>query len=189
MEKFEVKTLQTYTVRSGDTIWKIAQAHRVGLRELLLANPQINNPDRISVGQKINIPQQAPHRGMEEEIVRLVNVERARHNLRPLTENWEVSRVARFKSQDMINNNYFAHNSPVFGTPFEMLRNFGIRFTSAAENIAFGQPTAAAVMNAWMNSPGHRANILNPNFTQMGAGVARRGATGPFFYTQMFIRP
>ncbi|MCL2847224.1 MAG: SafA/ExsA family spore coat assembly protein [Firmicutes bacterium] len=179
--------MDTYIVIPGDSLWRIAAKHQVGLDELIVANPQITNPSLIFPGQRIFIPKTAEFRAFEQEVVRLVNAERARAGIRPpLTENWEVSRVARFKSQDFIDNNYFAHNSPIYGTPFQMLRSFGINFTAAAENIAHGQRTPAAVMNAWMNSPGHRANILNPNFNQMGVGIARDNR-GNLFWTQMFI--
>ena len=161
--------------------------HQVGLSELLTVNPQIINPSLIFPGQRINIPRTAEFRTFETEAVRLVNAERARAGLRPVVENWEVSRVARIKSQDFIDNNYFAHNSPTYGTPFQMLRSFGIPFSAAAENIARGQRTPAAVMNSWMGSPGHRANILNPSFNQIGVGVAKDGR-GNLFWTQMFIR-
>ncbi|MCL2611041.1 MAG: SafA/ExsA family spore coat assembly protein [Defluviitaleaceae bacterium] len=178
--------MDMYTVVSGDSMWKIAVKHQVGLSELLAVNPQITNPALIFPGQRINIPKTAEFREFEQEVVRLVNAERARAGLRPLAENWEVSRVARFKSQDFINRNYFAHDSPIYGTPFQMLRSFGIQFSSAGENIAQGQRTPAAVMSAWMNSPGHRANILNPSFNQIGVGVAR-DSRGNLFWTQMFI--
>jgi len=179
--------MDTYIVISGDSLWRIAAKHQVGLDELIAANPQITNPSLIFPGQKIFIPKNSEFRTFEQEIVRLVNQERARAGVRQLlTENWEVSRVARFKSQDFIDNNYFAHNSPIYGTPFNMLRSFGIVFTAAAENIANGQRTPSAVMNSWINSPSHRANILNPNFNQMGVGVARDNR-GNLFWTQMFI--
>ena len=177
--------MDTYTVVPGDSMWRIAVKHQIGLSELLEVNPQITNPSLIFPGQIINIPRTAEFRAFENEVVRLVNAERVRAGLRPLTENWEISRVARFKSQDFIDRNYFAHNSPTYGTPFQMLRSFGISFSAAAENIARGQRTPAAVMNSWMNSPGHRANILNPSFNQIGVGVARDRDN--LFWTQMFI--
>lgn len=177
-----------YTVRPGDTLWKIASNHQVGVKELIQANPQIKNPDLIYVGQQVNVPSKATFAAMEQEIVRLVNQERISRGLSPLTENWEISRVARIKSQDMIDQNYFSHDSPVYGTPFKMLKDFGISYTAAAENIASGQQTAQQVMNAWMTSSGHKANILNPNFNKIGVGIARKGATGSYYFTQMFIR-
>ena len=179
--------INTYKVVPGDSMWRIAALHQVGFSELLAANPQITNPALIFPGQIINIPNAPEFRGFENEVVRLVNVERARAGLPPLTENWEVSRTARFKSQDFINRNYFAHNSPTYGTPFQMLNSFGIQFLAAGENIARGQRSPAEVMNSWMNSPGHRANILSPSFNQIGVGIAR-DSRGTLFWTQMFIR-
>lgn len=189
--------MTTYTVMQGDTMWQIAKKHGVGLNELLDANPQITNPSFIIPGQTINIPSvpdtpgetSAPsdQRALEAEVIRLINVEREKAGRSPLTENREVSNIARTKSQDFINNDYFAHNSPTYGTPFNMLRSFGISFTAAAENIASGQRTAADVMNSWMNSSGHRSNILNPTYNQIGVGVARDD-NGNLYWTQMFIR-
>jgi uncharacterized YkwD family protein/spore coat assembly protein SafA len=187
----------TYTVTSGDTMWHIATKHGIGLSDLMAANPQITNSALIFPGQTINLPS-APSTPsvpstpndistLETEVIRLVNVERARAGQSALTPNNEVSRVARIKSQDFVNNNYFSHNSPTYGTPFDMLRSFGITFTAAAENIASGQRTAAEVMNTWMNSSGHRANILSSTYNQIGVGVARDN-NGNLFWTQMFIR-
>ncbi len=179
---------EKYTVRPGDSLWKIANLYQVGVSELIKANPQLSNPNMIYVGQQINIPSGSTYRTMEQEIVRLVNQERAKQGLKPLTENWQMSRVARIKSQDMIDNNYFSHNSPVYGTPFKMLSNYGITYSEAAENIANGQKSAQEVVNSWMNSSGHRANILNPNYNQIGVGVAKKGTNGPLYFTQMFTK-
>ncbi len=180
--------IEKYTVRPGDTMWKIANLYQVGVSELINANPQIKNPSMIYVGQQINIPAQSSFRTMEQEIVRLVNQERAKQGLKPLTENWEISRVARIKSQDMANDNYFSHDSLTYGTPFKMLSNYGIKYSQAAENIAKGQKTAQEVVNSWMNSTGHRANILNPNYNQIGVGVGQKGKDGQLYFTQMFTK-
>lgn len=177
----------SYIVRPGDSLWKIASMHQVGVQELINANPQFNNPNLIYPGQNVNIPQEATYRSMEQEIVKLVNEERSKQGLPSLKENWELSRIARVKSQDMINNNYFSHNSPIYGTPFNMIKNFGLTFSSAAENIAYGQQNAKSVMNSWMNSQGHKANILNPNYNQIGVGIAK-SPNGVLYFTQMFIK-
>lgn len=177
-----------YTVQPGDSLWKIAVRYEVGLQELIKANPQFKNPSLIYVGQKVNIPAAAPLKSVEDEIIRLVNVERSRNGLPSLTANWQASRVARIKSQDMINNNYFSHTSPIYGSPFKMLESYGLRFSSAAENIAYGQRTAQEVMNSWMNSPGHRANILSRTVTQIGVGVAKK-SNGTLYFTQLFLKP
>ncbi|MCL2774652.1 MAG: SafA/ExsA family spore coat assembly protein [Oscillospiraceae bacterium] len=179
---------KTYTVVSGDTLWKIAQKFEIGLSELIKANPQIKNPEYINVGDKINIPEGAALATLEDEVIRLVNAERDKYGLPPLTKNWEVARVARIKAQDMIDRKYFSHNSPIYGSPFNMMENFGLKFSSAAENIAQGQKSAAEVMNSWMSSPGHRANILSRTVTQIGVGAAK-AANGTMYWVQLFIKP
>ena len=174
----------THTVVAGDSMWKIAVKYQVGLSELKGANPHIANPNLIYPGQVINIPTvDSSVSSYEREVVRLVNAERAKRGLDELTYDWQLSRVARYKSQDMRDNNYFSHTSPTYGSPFQMMRNFGISYRTAGENIAKGQATPAAVVNAWMNSSGHRANILNSSFTHIGVGYVADGR----YWTQMFV--
>ena len=174
----------THTVVKGDTMWKIAVKYEVGLSEIKDANPQISNPDLIYPGQVLNIPtKDQTVSSYEQEVIRLVNEERAKYGLDPLTYDWELSRVARYKSQDMKDNNYFSHTSPTYGSPFQMMKTFGITYKSAGENIARGQKTPAAVVNAWMNSSGHRANILSTSYTHIGVGYVADGN----YWTQMFI--
>ena len=174
----------THTVVSGDSMWKIAVKYQVGLSEIKAANPQISNPNLIYPGQVLTIPTtDSLVLRYEKEVIRLVNEIRVQNGLRKLTYNWELSRVARYKSQDMKDNRYFSHTSPVYGTPFQMIKNFGITYRSAGENIARGQTSPQAVVNAWMNSSGHRANILNASFTQIGVGYVADGN----YWTQMFI--
>ena len=174
----------THTVVRGDTLWKIAVRYEVGLSEIKSANTHIKNYDLIYPGQVINIPTtDSSVLNFEREVVRLVNVERTKAGLKELTYDWELSRVARIKSQDMKDNKYFSHTSPTYGSPFDMMKSFGIRYRSAGENIARGQATPQAVVNAWMNSSGHRANILNSSFTHIGVGYVADGK----YWTQMFI--
>jgi len=178
----------THTVVSGDTMWKIAVRYQIGISELIAANIHIKNPDLIYPGQKLTIPNIDDIKAQENEVIRLVNAERAKNGLPALKANWELSRVARYKSQDMIDKNYFAHQSPTYGSPFDMMESFGIRFSAAGENIAKGQRTPAEVMNAWMNSPGHKSNILSRSYTEIGVGLARN-KNGVCYWTQMFIKP
>ncbi|MCA0746531.1 sporulation protein, partial [Clostridioides difficile] len=119
----------------------------------------------------------------QKEVVDLVNIERAKAGLNPLTLDSSISNVATKKSQDMIDNNYFSHNSPTYGSPFDMLKKFGISYKTAGENIAMGQKTPKEVVNAWMNSEGHRKNIMNPNFSKIGVGVAQKSG-GSIYWTQ-----
>ncbi|WP_129597922.1 CAP domain-containing protein [Anaerophilus nitritogenes] len=127
-------------------------------------------------------------RAYEKEVVRLVNIEREKNGLKPLKENEELSRVARFKSDDMKDQGYFSHTSPTYGSPFDMMKNFGIKYSYAGENIAKGQRTPEEVVRAWMNSTGHRKNILNVNYTEIGVGYTK-DVKGTAYWTQMFMKP
>lgn len=119
----------------------------------------------------------------ERQVVDLVNVQRARYGLQPVSLDAELCRFARVKSQDMHDNRYFDHNSPTYGSPFDMMRQFGITYASAGENIAMGYSTPEAVVNAWMNSEGHRANILSSKYARLGVGYVADGG----YWTQWFI--
>ncbi len=167
-------------------MWKIAMRYKIGTSEIINANPQVGNPNWIYPGQRLNIPTINTVKSVEAQVIDLVNQERAKHGLHPLKANWELARVARYKSKDMLQNNYFSHTSPTYGSPFTMMRNFGISYRTAGENIAAGQTTAQAVMKAWMNSDGHRKNILSRNFKEIGVGYAKGGSYG-HYWTQMFI--
>lgn len=175
-----------YTVQSGDSLWKICVKYEVGVSELLSVNPQISNPSMIYPSQVIKVPNLAEVKRLAKEVVAIVNQERAKQGLAPLKDNWQLARVARYKSEDMRDKNYFSHTSPTYGSPFDMMKNFGIGYMAAGENIAMGQQTPASVMNSWMNSPGHRANILSKNFTEIGVGVAK-SKSGTIYWTQQFI--
>ena len=186
---YETKAQEiSYTVKSGDSMWKIAVKYEIGISEIISANPQIKNPSDIYPGQIVKVPNINDIKTFENEVIRLVNVQRSKAGLAPLKTNWQLSRIARYKSQDMINKNYFSHQSPTYGSPFNMIENFGIKFSAAGENIAKGQRTPSEVMNGWMNSPGHRSNILNPTYTVIGVGLAKDKA-GTCYWTQMFIKP
>lgn len=174
----------THTVAAGDTMWKLAVKYQVGTSEIIAANPQIKNANLIYPGDVLTIPTlDTSVRAYEQEVIRLTNVERAKYGLKPLTEDWELSRVARYKSQDMHDRRYFDHNSPTYGTPFQMMKAFGLSYRSAGENIAMGYRTAQAVVTGWMNSSGHRANILNSSYTKIGVGYVADGN----YWTQQFI--
>ncbi|MGE8204223.1 CAP domain-containing protein [Heyndrickxia sp. NPDC080065] len=119
----------------------------------------------------------------EKQVVDLTNKERAKNGLPALSIDTELSKVARIKSNDMATNKYFDHNSPTYGSPFDMMKKFGISYRSAGENIAMGQRSPEEVVNGWMNSPGHRANILNKSYTNIGVGYVANGN----YWTQEFI--
>lgn len=119
----------------------------------------------------------------EQEVVKLTNAEREKQGLAALKIDTELSKVARIKSQDMKDKNYFDHNSPTYGSPFDMMKQFGISYKTAGENIAQGQQTPEEVVQAWMNSQGHRENIMNSSFTHIGVGYVESGN----YWTQQFI--
>ena len=120
-------------------------------------------------------------RAMEEEVVRLVNEERAKYGLQPLQIDERLMQVAKLKSKDMFDNNYYEHTSPIYGSPFEMLKGFNISYNIAGENIHHHKQNAKSVVEDWLNSQGHRENILNNNFKYIGVGLC--GA----MWTQIFI--
>lgn len=102
------------------------------------------------------------------QVVTLVNKERAAAGLSALKSDSKLTQVALAKAKDMYNNNYFDHNSPTYGSPFDMMKQFGVSYSYAGENIAKGQQNPQAVMTAWMNSSGHKANILGGNYSSIG---------------------
>ena len=121
----------------------------------------------------------------EKEVFDLINKQRTNNGLQALRIDNEVQKVVRIKAQDMVDNNYFAHESPTYGSPFQMLKSFKISYKTAGENIAANSSNSGAV-NAWMNSSGHKANILNSSYNYTGIGVVSSKKYGKM-YVQMFI--
>lgn len=121
----------------------------------------------------------------EKEVFELINKQRTNNGLQALKIDEEVQRVARIKAEDMVKNNYFSHESPTYGSPFNMLDSFKISYKTAGENIA-GNSSNSSAVTAWMNSSGHKANILNSNFNYTGIGVVSGSQYGKI-YVQMFI--
>lgn len=122
---------------------------------------------------------------LEQEMLKYVNEARQAEGLAPLQMMPELVDLARLKSKDMIDKNYFDHNSPTYGSPFTMLKNHGINYRTAGENLA-GNSSVSDAHKRLMNSPGHRKNILNPSFTHVGIGIVPGGPYGMMF-TQIFI--
>ncbi len=149
--------------------------------------PTTNNTGNTGNNQTNNSTnnQQTEMNSDELEVFNLINAQRTKNGLTALKSNAEVLRVARIKAQEMVDKNYFSHTSPTYGSPFEMLKNFKISYKSAGENIA-GNSSNSGAVNAWMNSPGHRANILNSSFNYTGIGVVKSPTYGKI-YVQMFI--
>lgn len=122
---------------------------------------------------------------MEYQMLSLINEARQEAGVAPLKMDEDVVKVARLKSQDMIDNNYFAHWSPTYGSPFTMMDSFGINYRYGGENLA-GHYSVEGAFQALMDSSGHRRNILDPNFTHVGIGIVQ-GGPYKIMFTQMFI--
>lgn len=177
-----------YTVQKGDTLWRIARKYHLWVADII-GQSHLKSATRIYPGQKLLIPQVDPKvASFEKRVVLLTNQARKAQGLQPLTYNWELTRMARHKSEDMRDRHYFSHQSPTYGSPFVMMKSYGIAFRSAGENIAAGQPTPEAVVKAWLNSPGHRANIMNPSFRQIGCGVAFGGYYSVYWSQEFVLR-
>jgi uncharacterized YkwD family protein len=192
-----VKTYQTppfdaYKISAGDTLYYIGKRYGVSLSKLFQLNPGID-PYRLYVGQIVKLRDSVPSApsasqpakpsqpapsapssqpaqtgSYEQQVLDLVNKYRADAGLSPLKWSSQLSAMAKDKAVDMYTNHYFDHNSPTYGSPFDMMRSYGISYNYAGENIAMGQRTPQEVMTAWMNSQGHRENILNPHYTTIG---------------------
>lgn len=170
MKMFKEPPFEYYKVSKGDSFWFIGKRYGVDYRKLMQLNPDVD-PYNMQIGEVIRLKESAKHSStFEEQVAQLVNKERAKRGLKPLLHRADLKNIAEKKAQDMINSNYFSHNSPNYGSPFQMLKTFSIHYRAAAENIAKGQTTPQQVMNSWMNSTGHRNNILNGSFDSIGVG-------------------
>ncbi|WP_231877221.1 CAP domain-containing protein [Bhargavaea cecembensis] len=147
--------------------------------------PAPQQPSQPSAAPTEQAPQQtAGLSAVEQKVLDLTNAERAKAGLKPLAADSKLMDAARAKSADMRKNNYFSHTSPTYGSPFDQMKAAGISYKKAAENIAMGQRTPEEVVKGWMESPGHRQNILTPEFTHIGIGYDSNG----HYWTQMFIQ-
>lgn len=196
-------------VQKGDSMWKIALRYNVPFNEILRLNRHYANPHMIHPMDKILLPdgstgsqtnhdseyddispddQSVPESVVSQQakdVLSLVNAERQKQGLSSLSLSDKLTAVANEKAHDMAENNYFSHTSPTYGSPFQMLQQYGIRYKTAGENIAAGQRSAEEVMNSWMNSSGHRANILNSAYTEIGIGYYSGGSYGTY-WTELF---
>ena len=154
-----------------------------------METPEINIPETDTSEPETQAPETDNNIQSQDalaiEVLRLVNAERAKAGLSSLTLDSSLSSVAKNHSEDMKNNNYFDHTNLQGQSPFDRLKSAGIAYTTAGENIAMGQKTAQSVVSGWMNSSGHRANILNKNFGRMGLGTAKT-YSGGYYWTQIF---
>ena len=193
---------QHCNVQKGDSMWKIAKEYNVVFKELLRLNRHYKNQNLIHPRDRVELPdgsagEQGQSDGKAETtadkdasqeaqaVLKLVNQERAKVGLSALTLDAKLNNAAQKKAVDMRDKNYFDHQSPTYGSPFDLMRSEGISYSTAGENIAAGQQSAQAVMESWMNSSGHRANILNAKYKYLGVGFCTGGRYGTY-WTQMF---
>jgi len=115
----------------------------------------------------------------EQDAVRLINEERAKAGLNPVSVNLDLCRVARIKAAEMAALKTLSHDSPTYGLPTAMLKTFGIPYSRVAENVSYlGGSSAKGVVWNWMDSAAHRQNVLNPNHREIGIGFAIRNGIG-----------
>lgn len=155
--------------------------------------PQPSTPQKPSTPQQPSTPQKPDPQvplpsdltADEKQMIQLVNQERANRGLSPLQVDMNLEKVARLKAQDLVKNGYFSHTSPTYGSPFQMMKSFGINYRSAAENLAQNW-TVAAGHKMLMDSSGHRTNILNPSYEYVAVAIVDGGPYGKTF-VQMFV--
>ena len=197
-------------VQRGDSMWRIAKRYKVPFAKVLILNKHFRNQHMIHPRDEVELPDGSTGTSTSESgtgdsdaqdskvtqaemtqaeaVLKLVNQERKKAGVSPLTLSDKLTSIANTKAKDMADKGYFSHNSPTYGSPFDMLKQFGVSYSYAGENIAAGQKSAEEVMNSWMNSSGHKANILNKNYTQLGVGFYRGGEYGTE-WVQLFIKP
>lgn len=191
-------------VKKGDSMWRIAKRYNVEFRRILELNKHYKNPHMIHPRDEIELPDGSTGVGTNnagtgdketendktadqntseqaEAVLKLVNQERSKQGLQALTLDKKLNNVAQLKAEDMRNKNYFDHNSPTYGSPFDLMRSQGVDYRTAGENIAAGQTSAEKVMQDWLNSSGHRANIMNANYKKLGVGYCVGGSYGTYW--------
>lgn len=188
-------------------MWKIAKRYKIPFAKIIILNKHYPNQNLIHPDDNIELPDGQSGQSTEEdnagagtdtaeradatkqakEVLELVNKERAKVGAKPLTLSSSLTNIATIKAKDMSDKGYFDHTSPTYGSPFDMLKRFGVQYSAAGENIAAGQKDANEVMDSWMNSSGHRANILKAEYEQIGIGYVEGGQYGTY-WVQLFIK-
>ncbi|MCM3594620.1 CAP domain-containing protein [Metabacillus idriensis] len=185
LQKMVEQQLNQFKAQQGEAAAQAPQKEQAEApkQEAAPAPAQKAQPEASKEADPKQEQTQASVSEFEKKVVELTNAEREKQGLKPLQLDEELSKVAKEKSKDMQSKNYFDHNSPTYGSPFDMMKKFGVEYTTAGENIAKGQASPEEVVQAWMNSEGHRKNIMNGDFTHIGVGHVAEGN----YWTQMFI--
>lgn len=179
-----------YYIRIDESLYGLSKRWHVSVPDIVAKNPDLANqsPSKpIDHGEVVNVPDGTNIQGFEAEVVRLTNDARKAQGLAPLkANNGQLNKSAHAKSQAMSDSGQFSHTTSKYGDPFQQMKSFGISYSYAAENIATGQKTPKEVVDAWLNSSGHRQNIMNPNLDTIGVGyVHDKGHDA--YWTQQFI--
>lgn len=184
-----VETLVANGVTTGTSATKYSPDKTVTRQQMaIFIYRALHQDGEIIIPPPGNGKDELPDNVRADELLILVNEERVKNNLKPLVYDTKVANVATIKAEDMKTNNYFDHISPTYGSPSNMLTKFGISWTASGENIAAGYSSIDSVHKGWMNSSGHRANILSSSYTHVGFGYAEGGGKYGNYWVQMFIR-
>ena len=184
------------TISQGSNVVYITYSQSVynllkkwGLNVRLITSTKTSTPAPVPAPTPKPTTPTTPVQGLtadEQTMFNLVNKERVANGVKPLAIDMRLVKTARLKSADMVKLGYFDHQSPTYGSPFDMMKQYGISYSYAGENLAGAPDVNTAHVNL-MNSPGHRENILRPEFTKVGIGVVEGSKYGKIF-TQQFIR-
>lgn len=186
-KRFPAGTMGMYLRLTFDNAGRNVRAYEIDVRGGASTTAPTPTPAPTATPAPTTTP--APSTGtvdpMVQQVFNLVNQERAKVGAMPLVLSDAINKCAQFRSQDMATRNYFSHTDPDGHDPFYWLKQYGISYTTAGENIAMGQTSAESVMSSWMNSSGHKANILKTSYGKIGIGVAKNSA-GRLYWTQLF---
>lgn len=180
-----------YKGEEADVLGKVGNWYIIHTKDDVVGAVSSNYTKPVTPSSKPNpTPQPNPDKSsdlsyQQSKMLELVNSERSKAGLKPLLWDADLARVANYKAIDMVQNNYFSHSSPTYGSPFDMMKQFGIQYRAAGENLA-GYNDVIKAHNGLMNSDGHRKNILNSSFTHIGIGVQNSPRYG-YVFVQMFV--
>ncbi len=179
-QQYAKQSAPSSTVKKGNTSVYNNKNYMGSYNNTSNSNPKnnaTNTNNKNNTNTTVNISE-------EQTMLNFINKERTAQGLQPLSYDAALAKVARDKAKDMIDNNYFSHQSPTYGSPFDQMKSNGISYRYAGENLA-GAPDVNTAHTNLMNSDGHRKNILNPNYTKVGIGVLSGGPYGKM-YVQEF---
>ena len=167
--------------------WYIIQneENKIGTANVKYITPTTEQKAPVTNTETINEVSNTNLTNEESELLSLINMERQKNNLSNLEIDENLQNVARLKAQDLVENNYFSHISPVYGTPFEMLKKHSISYKTASENIA-GNSSVSSALDSWLKSEDHKKNILSNDYNYTGIGIVDSIAYGKII-VELFV--